>query len=131
MKGPIFGFVLLVIQCLLLIGYVNSNCRPIEVLNYGNFFVPNPLQLVNSEGEITSSNFPNQYNQNEQCGFLIKGPENSRIRLQFTDYQINQSATFGVFDGGCNIIFGFLAIVFISSTFVTGKQIGGRRRIAG
>ena len=99
MKGPIFGFVLLVIQCLLLIGYVNSNCRPIEVLNYGNFFVPNPLQLVNSEGEITSSNFPNQYNQNEQCGFLIKGPENSRIRLQFTDYQINQSATFGVFDG--------------------------------
>ena len=99
MKGPIFGFVLLVIQCLLLIGYVNSNCRPIEVLNYGNFFVPNPLQLVNSEGEITSSNFPNQYNQNEQCGFLIKGPENSRIRLQFTDYQINQSASFGVFDG--------------------------------
>ena len=38
---------------------------------------------------------------------------------------------FSIIDGGCNIIFGFLAIVFISSTFVTGKQIGGRRRIAG
>ena len=50
-------------------------------------------------GVFTSSNFPDKYNQNEQCGFLIKGPDNSRIRLQFTNYQINKTATFGVFDG--------------------------------
>ena len=29
---------------------VHSNCRPIQVLNYGNFFVPNPLLVTHSEG---------------------------------------------------------------------------------
>ena len=73
------NFLISLILCHL-IRDVHSNCRAIEELDYGNFFVPNPLLVTELEGVLTSPNFPNQYNPQEQCGFLIQGPPNSRIR---------------------------------------------------
>ena len=42
-------------------------------------FLPNPLKFTDENGIITSSNYPNDYNPNEKCGFLIEGPPGSRL----------------------------------------------------
>ena len=80
MKDVGVSFLLISLILCHLIRDVHSNCRAIEELDYGNFFVPNPLLVTELEGVLTSPNFPNQYNPQEQCGFLIQGPPNSRIR---------------------------------------------------
>ena len=86
---------------LMLIQHMEANCRPVPdtLLNFGDFFVPNPTRLTENSGVITSSNYPEDYNVNEQCGFIIEGPQGSRIKLEMTDYDISADAVFGVFDG--------------------------------
>jgi hypothetical protein len=60
---------------------IMANCRKVTLLdvNYGNIFPPNLLKLEADTSVITSSNYPNQYNWNEQCGFIIEAPEGSRL----------------------------------------------------
>ncbi|XP_052259361.1 deleted in malignant brain tumors 1 protein-like isoform X2 [Dreissena polymorpha] len=41
--------------------------------------------LTDPIGVITSPNFPNDYNNNERCTWIIKAPEGSQINLNFTD----------------------------------------------
>lgn len=84
----------------MLVDQATANCRPIDgvFLQIGNIFVPNPLKLEAGNGVITSSNYPNNYNSNEQCGYFIEAPPGLRIRLEFTDYNVG-TAIFGVFDG--------------------------------
>ena len=84
-----------------------GNCRFIKTVTFDNvplenLFVPNPLIIdgaVASSGVITSPNYPQNYNINEQCGYIIRAPGGSRIRLEFTDYNVNSDVNFGVFDG--------------------------------
>ena len=85
----------------LLVHKSQANCRaiPSDLLDFGDFFVPNPTKFSQSTGVITSSNYPENYNLNEQCGFIIEAPEGSRIKLEFTDYEVDEDAVFGVFDG--------------------------------
>ena len=66
-----------------LIKHMEANCRPVPntLLDFGDFFVPNPTRLRDPSGVITSSNYPEDYNLNEQCGFIIEAPEGSRIKL--------------------------------------------------
>ena len=81
----------------------NANCRSIDPqdfsLDYGDFFVPNPQKLESGAGVITSSNYPDLYNSFEQCNFLIEVEPGSRIRIEFTDYNIASQTVLGVFDG--------------------------------
>lgn len=86
---------------LLLIKHMEANCRPVSatLLPFGDFFVSNPTRLRENSGVITSSNYPEDYNLNEQCAYIIEAPSGSRIRLEFTDYDVNEDAAFGVFDG--------------------------------
>lgn len=85
----------------LLLDRADANCRSIadSFQQIGNVFVPNPLKLEAGNGVITSSNYPNNYNSNEQCSYLIEAPPGLRIRLEFTDYNVAGEAIFGVFDG--------------------------------
>ena len=85
----------------ILFGLAKANCRaiPEDDNDFGNFFPPNPLKLTASMGVITSTNFPMNYNPREQCAFFIEGPPNSRIRLEFSDYNIGEEAILAIFDG--------------------------------
>ncbi|XP_052271847.1 deleted in malignant brain tumors 1 protein-like [Dreissena polymorpha] len=42
--------------------------------------------LTDPIGVITSPNFPNDYNNNTRCTWIIKAPEGSQINLNFTDF---------------------------------------------
>ena len=94
-----------------------ANCRPIAdtLLNFGDFFVPNPTRLTEKAGVITSPNFPEDYNVNEQCGFIIEAPEGSRIKLEFSDYEVDDEVSLGVFDGNLSP-FGGVYTPFPSNT---------------
>ena len=84
-----------------------GNCRSIQNIDFDSvpledLFVPNPLIIdgsVASSGVITSPNYPQNYNPDEQCGYIIRAPGGSRIRLEFTDYNLNSDVRFGVLDG--------------------------------
>ena len=88
---------------IILVEHSDANCQPLDNTNddilFGKLFVPNPSVLQGPMGVLTSSNYPNNYNQNEQCGYLIQGPENSKIKIEFTDYDVGMEVAFGVFDG--------------------------------
>ena len=101
----------------LLVHQSQANCRaiPEDLLSFGDFFVPNPTKFIQSTGVITSSNFPENYNTNEQCGFVIEAPEGSRIKLEFTDYDVDEEAVLGVFDGNLSP-FGGLYSPFPTNT---------------
>ena len=61
---------------------ITANCRDLGNdfdVDFGNLYPPNPLRLEADTGVITSSNYPNKYNPNEQCGFIIEAPEGSRL----------------------------------------------------
>ena len=61
---------------------ITANCRDLGDnfdVDFGNLYPPNPLRLEADTGVITSSNYPNKYNPNEQCGFIIEAPEGSRL----------------------------------------------------
>ncbi len=66
-----------------------ANCRPITGTGivFGDIFLDNPT-ILRESGVLTSENFPNNYNPNEQCNFVIRGQAGSRIRIVFSDYQI-------------------------------------------
>ncbi|CAH1775425.1 unnamed protein product [Owenia fusiformis] len=44
--------------------------------------------LTDSAGEITSPNYPNNYDHDDACAWLIQGPENSQITVTVTDLGI-------------------------------------------
>ena len=74
--------VVILIYIVIEVEEITANCRDLGDnfdVNFGNLYPPNPLRLEADTGVITSSNHPNNYNPNEQCGFIIEAPEGSRL----------------------------------------------------
>ena len=74
--------VVILIYIMIEVEEITANCRDLGDnfdVDFGNLYPPNPLRLEADNGVITSSNHPNNYNPNEQCGFIIEAPEGSRL----------------------------------------------------
>ncbi|XP_078471544.1 cubilin-like isoform X1 [Lampetra planeri] len=57
-------------------------------------------QLNETSGVISSPNYPNVYDNYENCTWLIHSPANKQIRLSFTDFRLEQSYDYvTVYDG--------------------------------
>ncbi|XP_061422299.1 cubilin-like isoform X4 [Lethenteron reissneri] len=57
-------------------------------------------QLNETSGVISSPNYPNVYDNYENCTWLIHSPANKQIRLSFTDFRIEQNYDYvTVYDG--------------------------------
>ncbi|PVD35988.1 hypothetical protein C0Q70_02958 [Pomacea canaliculata] len=50
-------------------------------------------ELTAPQGQITSPNFPNNYEHNDGCAWLISAPEGERIRITFSDFNLEEHSS--------------------------------------
>lgn len=46
-----------------------------------------------TDGTVISPNYPNHYDHTAECDWIITVPQNARIALNFTDFQLESSST--------------------------------------
>jgi hypothetical protein len=108
-----------------------ANCRNLRntTVDFGDFFVPNPSVLTDREGVLTSTNYPNDYTPWEQCDYIIKGPEGSRIRIEFMAYSVALQASFGFFDGNPSPFGGLFTRLLVNSSAIPPPYLSNTNQV--
>uniref|UniRef100_A0A3Q4HHJ3 Cubilin (intrinsic factor-cobalamin receptor) n=1 Tax=Neolamprologus brichardi TaxID=32507 RepID=A0A3Q4HHJ3_NEOBR len=78
--------------------------------------------FTDSEGVIISPNWPNNYNHNRQCIYLIRLPEGGQVALNFTDMDLETHS-------GCAFDYVEVRPIYVSQTNIFSVSRAGFRAV--